>query len=66
MFGRGLIELGQLKVSRRQPAKWFTIDTIEQLVSRGRQQSHGCRRGRHTGSAAAVSALSLAIRGFHR
>jgi hypothetical protein len=30
---RGLIALKQLKVSRRLPEKWFTIDTLEQLVA---------------------------------
>jgi N-acetyl-alpha-D-muramate 1-phosphate uridylyltransferase len=30
---RGLIWLGQLKVSRKVPAKWFTVDTIEQLIA---------------------------------
>lgn len=29
----GLIATGDLKVSRRLPSKWFTIDTIEQLIA---------------------------------
>lgn len=30
---RGLIAHGELKVSRKLPAKWFTVDTIEQLMA---------------------------------
>ena len=29
----GLIALGELKVSRRLPTKWITVDTIEQLMA---------------------------------
>ena len=30
---RGLIDVGQLKVSRKPPTRWFTVDTIDQLVA---------------------------------
>lgn len=34
---RGLIALKQLKVSRKLPKKWFTVDTLEQLMAANTQ-----------------------------
>jgi NDP-sugar pyrophosphorylase family protein len=38
---RGLIGLGQLKVSRKLPIEWFTVDTIEHLIAASASASCG-------------------------